>query len=174
MGTLRERTTKNGDPYLVCSTGKTGCGMSPIWDTSLEDYLAVRGDEDFNNAALDPAEFGEPFPFGDRSPTPIETVLQEGNVTVQSESFATNGMPVPTASSIPALTGVPANCHEIRRLIEGMAPETIRDVFTSVPGGAAIISPRPTGGWKLGLGKLADAGEAVQIELIAALAKANG
>src|ERR1039458_7911370 len=92
MGTLRERTTKNGDPYLVCSTGKTGCGMSPIWDTSLEDYLAVRGDEDFNNAALDPAEFGEPFPFGDRSPTPIETVLQEGNVTVQSESFATNGM----------------------------------------------------------------------------------
>jgi hypothetical protein len=49
----------------------------------------------------------------------------------------------------------------------------IRDVFTRVPGAALIIS-NPTGkAWKMSAGKLADAGEAVQIELIAALAKAN-
>jgi hypothetical protein len=135
----------------------------------MEDYVKSIG---LGEVALDPAEFGEPFPFGDRSPTPIETVLQEGKVTVQSESFATNGMPVPTASSIPALTGVPANCQEIRRLIGGMTDTTIRDVFTS-HGGAQLISPRTGGGWKLSAGKLADAGEAVQIELIAALAKAQ-
>lgn len=164
-GTLRERTTKNGDPFLVCSSGKNGCGLPPMWDTSLEGYVAVKGV--FDNAADDPGDdpaedLGASIPFDQgaspqRTPTALEAVLADVSLRPPSE--------------VPALTGVPANCAEIRRLIEGMDNTLIRDVFTGVPGAALIIS-NPTGNkWKLSAGKLADAGEAVQIELIAALAK---
>jgi hypothetical protein len=168
QGHLIQRATKTGkspgSPFLVCSSGKeNGCGMNPIWDTRLEDY--VKGEAEFANVAGDPAEdLGAPmFPeanVAERGPTALETVLADVSLR--------------PPSAIPALTGVPANCAEIRRLIGGMTDTTIRDVFTSVGGGAQLISPRTGGGWKLSAGKLADAGEAVQIELIAALAKANG
>jgi hypothetical protein len=52
MGTLVQRATKTGknpgSPYLVCSLGKNGCGLSPIWDTTLEAY--IEGKEDFANS----------------------------------------------------------------------------------------------------------------------------
>jgi hypothetical protein len=51
LGHLVQRATKTGkspgSPYLVCSLGKNGCGLSPIWDTTLEAY--IEGKEDFAN-----------------------------------------------------------------------------------------------------------------------------
>ena len=48
-GHLVQRATKTGKnpgaPYLVCDTGKNGCGLQPIWDTTLEDYAARAGQE---------------------------------------------------------------------------------------------------------------------------------
>jgi len=50
-GHLVQRATKTGknpgSPFLVCDSGPNGCGMKPIWDTSLEDY--VKGEADFGN-----------------------------------------------------------------------------------------------------------------------------
>ena len=48
-GHLVQRATKTGkspgSPYLVCDTGKNGCGLQPIWDATLEDYAARVGRE---------------------------------------------------------------------------------------------------------------------------------
>ena len=48
-GHLVQRATKTGknpgSPYLVCDTGKNGCGLQPIWNATLEDYAARMGRE---------------------------------------------------------------------------------------------------------------------------------
>ena len=57
-GHLVQRATKTGknpgSPYLVCDTGKNGCGLQPIWDATLEDYATRMGRE--TDGDVDPDE----------------------------------------------------------------------------------------------------------------------
>lgn len=69
---------------------------------------------------------------------------------------------------------VPATpADEIRRLMTVLPRETVRDVFTSKAAWSQFIGKQGEH-WTLRVGKLHDAGEAVQIEIIAALAKEVG
>ena len=49
-GHLVQRATKTGknpgSPFLVCDTGKDGCGLPPMWDTALEDYQGHLADRE--------------------------------------------------------------------------------------------------------------------------------
>ncbi|MGB6771165.1 MAG: hypothetical protein WBF51_04085 [Candidatus Dormiibacterota bacterium] len=56
----------------------------------------------------------------------------------------------------------------------GLNSDVVKDVILSLPQGHNIISPIAGGGWKVNGAALKTAGEAVQIEIIAALTEASG
>jgi len=80
------RTGKNpGSPFLVCDSGPNGCGMKPIWDTSLEDY--VKGEADFGNSVdvpilgpgetrldISPEQWVPSSDHLNRAPTPVDAM----------------------------------------------------------------------------------------------------
>ena len=138
-GTLRQRTTKNGDPFLVCSTGKNGCGLSPLWETTIELYL--EGKEDFENVIY-PEEGASDRHVWDPKEVPQTTLPS----TPKDDYIA-----------------------EIKRLVAGLNSDVVKDVILSLPQGHAILSPVSGGGWKVNGAALKTAGEAVQIEIITAL-----
>lgn len=148
-GTLRQRTTKNGDPFLVCSTGKNGCGLSPLWETTIELYL--EGKEDFENVIYpeERTENGTDLP---PKVTDVQLVPGADSVTLSAPDYV----------------------GEIKRLVAGLNSDVVKDVILSLPKGHNIISPIAGGGWKVNGAALKTAGEAVQIEIITALTEVDG
>ena len=148
-GHLRQRTTKKGDPFLVCDSWKsrtdTGCGMTPLWDTTIEDY--TEGAEDFENVR---------YPDEDVPAAEVRG-LRELLASPAAEELGTHADYI----------------AEIKRLVAGLDPQSVKDVILSLPNGHSILSPVSGGGWKVNGAALKTAGEAVQIEIITALTEAK-
>jgi hypothetical protein len=147
-----------------------------------ESTLAMYSPADFNErdvAEVRSNEIREPEPIrvGDADlrelPAADPPVLAGADGAAEGQAAAG---PLPEVPAAPVAVAEPPEPYvdEIRRLVKLLGSDTTREVFT---GRAAwsqlvgLVTDRKTGlkGWAVKLGKLHDAGEAVQVEIISAL-----